>query len=157
MSKYDYPHIYKKGKILRIKKLGLNDEVSGPKYTFRSTRPTLQNIVNHCNNMNQILANYWFKLSKLLSYFGLQKDLSDELRKDKSRWNGFKEEFSPLLKKGNSSQKVSNSHDVILEYLNDIDNKLPSNLVIEKGLELIITDFDGKLEEIRQSIKQVVG
>lgn len=30
-------------------------------------------------------------------------------------------------------------------------------MVTEKGLELIIADFDDKLEEIRRSIKQVVG
>lgn len=59
------------------------------------------------------------------------------------------------FKEGDSSQKINNSHDIILEYLNDIDNKLPPNRVTENGLELIIADFNDKLEKSNNPLNKL--
>lgn len=59
------------------------------------------------------------------------------------------------FKEEDSSQKINNSHDIILEYLNDIDNKLPPNRVTENGLELIIADFNDKLEKSNNPLNKL--
>lgn len=54
-NKIDYPHFYKKGKPVRLKTL--DDNTEKKEYVFSTTGKTgIQTIVNHCNNLNQIVA-----------------------------------------------------------------------------------------------------
>ncbi|GKA16606.1 hypothetical protein Tco_0696353 [Tanacetum coccineum] len=85
-----YPHIYKKGKILNFKKLDEGIDPTSRKYVFSTANPSVANVINSTNNINQIVGRNWIGISKLLSYFGLSKDQSEKSSKPKvSTFNKF--------------------------------------------------------------------
>ncbi|GKA20043.1 reverse transcriptase domain-containing protein [Tanacetum coccineum] len=60
------------------------------KYVFSTANPSVANVINSTNNINQIVGRNWIGISKILSYFGLSKDQSEKSSKPKvSTFNKF--------------------------------------------------------------------
>lgn len=151
----DFPHLYKKGKLLKFKSL---DDNKKPRfYLFSSRLPNLQKITNQTNNINQIVGRCWYKLAKLLSYFGIEKDCSNTLRKKASPWNKFFTDLNIYIPEESPSE-ITNSQklDVLIQSLSTIEKQIQL-LIIEHRLEELIKDFDEKITTIKDSIKQLVG
>lgn len=144
-SYLDYPHIYKKGKILKFKNLDNPKTVRN--YLFSSGNTSLQKLANHANNINQIIARCWLKLAKINSYFGLEKDESNKLSKKQSPWNKFLTDVKSVLKEGGSGKdetsKILKEIENLNKRLSEIEEKLKPTSEGEekvlKGLETIQT------------------
>ncbi|AAM53125.1 ORFII [Mirabilis mosaic virus] len=158
------PHIYKKDKYVRLKPL---EPTSSKKrrYIFASNDETssIKTIAAHCNNLNTIVAKNWLKLSKLLSYLGLEKDESEAYSKNKVPFGNF---FTKLRasKVGEDKEKTANLLPTLQEMssrigkISEETKKLAENdVVTNKQLETIIKDFDRRLSEIQNSVKAIVG
>jgi hypothetical protein len=153
-NKIDFPHIYKKGKILKFKSLDPQNEKT---YLFSSSKPDIQKLVNHTNNLNQITARCWLKMAKLLSYFGLEKDISDPLSK-KTSWNLFKTDLSSLIEEKDERYKfLLQKQLATFEVLEEINLKLRPDLVTELNLQESIKILDEKIEKTYVLLKQVIG
>ena len=114
-------------------------------------------MVNHTNNLNQITARCWLKMAKLLSYFGLEKDISDCLSK-KTTWNLFKTDLSSLIEEKDERYKLLlQKHLATFEVLEEINSRIRPDLVTEKKLEDSIKSLDEKIEKTYVLLKQVLG
>lgn len=152
-SYLDYPHIYKKGKILKFKNLDTPKTVRN--YLFSSGNTSLQKLANHANNINQIVARCWLKLAKLNSYLGLEQDVSNKLSKKPSPWNKFLTDIKSTLKEGGNSKDNERLSKILIELenlnkkINEIEEKLkPTSEGEEKvlaGLDKIQTYLKGML------------
>ncbi|CAA29524.1 unnamed protein product [Figwort mosaic virus] len=158
----DFPHVYKKNKVLKLKPLDLSKNPRS--YYFSSQNGSIQAIINHCNNINQITARNWLKLSKVLSYFGLEKDTSDSISKNKSPFNRFLKDISHIFREGEGSTKKASELGEILEKIKNLDLKIenlnkriPDNLVTKALIKELVKDFDERLTEVRDDIKKVIG
>nr|WNH14476.1 insect transmission protein factor [Physostegia virginiana caulimovirus 2] len=161
---YKSPHIYKKKSVLKLKPL---DKEKPRTYLFASEHGGLQAVVNHCNNINQIVARNWLKLSKLLSYMGLEKDISESLSKNKVPFNRFFEDISNSKRKGDGGAKTTNKNEnfdkifkkleLIVNKINQIEKKIPTDVVTTPIVKELVEDFDKRLTEVRNDIKQVIG
>lgn len=96
-----HPHIYKKGKVLNLKKLSDGTEPTNKRYTFGGTTGSLTTVMNSCNNLNQITGRGLLGIYKLLSYFGLSRDPSIQLSKEKNIYG----QFSNFLEGGDKRAK----------------------------------------------------
>ncbi|ACB69770.1 aphid transmission factor [Eupatorium vein clearing virus] len=152
-----YPHIYKKGLIYEFKSL---DDKSNPRrYTFSSDENSagLKPIIRHLNNINQITARNWLKLTKLLAYLGLEKDKTNGLSKKPSPWDQLLKDIEKIFHRSSSSK--GNDQTKLLEKLEEISHKLPKaeNLVTREELSGIIKSFHEELKEVKSMIKSVIG
>ena len=99
MSMIDLPHIYKKGKALRLK--NLDDPTQKKEYAFSSSgKVGVQTLANLCNNINQIVARCWLNTLKINHYFVIQKDISRDISKNNKPFNQFKKDLIALQKGG---------------------------------------------------------
>lgn len=173
------PHIYKKGSILKFKKLNEGIDRTNRVYTFSSNSSTISAVNNQCNNINQVLGRNYLGTAKLLSYFGLSKDPSEELSKEPSIFKKFFKDFkdSPSSSKegGDISKVLKNLQDLIEkqdskvknleEKLDQLLKRTPEQVVKEVKEDLTNKfkdilrkdDLENKLKEIKDLLKQIIG
>lgn len=147
-----HPHVYKKGEILNLKKLDEGTQKKERKYFFSSNTGSITAVINSCNNINQIVGRNWLHLSKLLSYFGLSKDISEKLSKKGTPTN-FKKFFSDFKRGGDTDKDLAEIKKILQEHskkLLEIEEKLKPN---KQGEEQILK----KLEEVNQGIRTAIG
>lgn len=170
MSKIDFPHFYKKGKPVKIK--NLDDTTEKKEYIFSTSgKAGIQTIVNHCNNLNQIVARCLLKTSKISHYFGITKDICIDISKNKKPFNQFKtdlaffvkNDFKRLIeiieKQNNLTIKLTQSidqHSILLE------KSLKNNQFVEEvakkaNIEGILKESDLKITNIQDQLKQLIG
>lgn len=149
-----YPHIYKKDKYVKLKSLEPKTS-KHRQYVFAADndKSNISSIAKHCNNINQVVARNWLKLSKLLSYLGLEKDESDNFSKKKSPFNHF---FKDLLQIQGEKEEKTNL--IALEEISKRLEKLAANDVVTNAqLKTIVKDFDERLTQIQDSVKAIIG
>lgn len=132
MSLTEFPHIYKKEQILRLKPLAkLNNE---RKFYFNSLKGTIPSIVYHCNNINEIVGRCFLGIAKLNSFFGLSRDPSDKMSVSKSPsvWN----QARTIFKSGGGNGE---KHKELVKLL---EKALQDQKILEK-----------KLDDLRQEVK----
>nr|WNO44309.1 Aphid transmission factor protein [Dahlia common mosaic virus] len=155
------PHIYKKNRYVKLK--SLEPGTKNRRYTFASDndKSNISSIARHCNNLNQIVARNWLKLSKLTSYLGLEKDESEPFSKNKETFNKFFKDLSKTFKEGGDDKEKQPNLLPVLEELSNrlgkLDTKIPKDLVTKSELEVLIKDFDKRLEKIQDNIKAIIG
>ena len=176
MSKIDFPHFYKKGKIVKIKTL--DDNTEKKEYVFSTTtgKSGVQTIISHCNNLNQIVARCLLQTSKITQYFGISKDISMNVSKNKIQFNQFK----TVLAASTKNDVVKKDFEKLFETI-EIQNKLTSKLtqsmdkhsaLLEKSLknnlfveeiarranmESILKETDLKVSSMQEQIRQLIG
>ncbi|KAI3702108.1 hypothetical protein L6452_27798 [Arctium lappa] len=92
------PHIFKKGKILKLKSLHSTSSTLPPRtYFFSLDKGNVPGAVNLLNNLNEICSRNWLKLSKLNHFFGIQKDFSARLSKNKEPFDQFFNQLNDLF------------------------------------------------------------
>lgn len=146
-----HPHVYKKGKVLNLKKLDEGTFQNSRKYCFSTNIGSLTTVINSLNNLNQITGRNWLNLSKLLSYFGLSKDISEKLSK-KGNPSNFRKFFSDF-KGGESTKDLAEIKRILQENikrLEAIEEKLKPK---SEGEQEVLQ----KLEDIHKGLKQVLG
>lgn len=166
-----FPHIYKKGSPFRFSNLDVK-KGSNKKYFFSSaTGSSLTTIVNHCNNLNQVLARVWLKMSKWNHYIGLQKDPINRSPwtkgVNKVAFGDYWNKLRSILKEGGSgSSKPDDKSKDDLETitkmvreiqgrLRDLDNRLPREYVTKKDVTDVMTDYSKQLTDIKAKLDQV--
>nr|KAJ0196217.1 hypothetical protein LSAT_V11C700385100 [Lactuca sativa] len=84
-------------KTVKIKTL--DDNTEKKEYVFSTSgKAGVQTIVNHCNNLNQIIARCLLKTSKISHYLGISKDISTDISKNKIPFNQFKNDLAFMVK-----------------------------------------------------------
>lgn len=145
-----HPHIYKKGKLLNFKKLDEGINPTDRKYVFSTASPSIPNIINSLNNVNQIVGRNWLGISKLLSYFGLSKDQSEKISKSKVFNNFWKNDLSrcfSLLKDINA--KVERL-EASIKNLESLSNEL-------QVTKSEIHNFTTAVGKIHEQLNRVIG
>lgn len=161
------PHIYKKGRILKFKKLNEGVDRTNRKYLFSSTSSGIASVNNHCNNINQVVARNFLQLAKLLSYFGLSKDPSEDFSKDPSVFKKFFKDFplSTFKRGGDKENKAKVLEDLKslierqnskLEDLEQKINDLKDNSAKE-NVEELKQDLKKRLDHIDENLKKIIG
>nr|KAJ0192040.1 hypothetical protein LSAT_V11C800453940 [Lactuca sativa] len=85
------------GKTVKIKTLDDNTEKKEDVFST-SGKVGVQTIINHCNNLNQIIARCLLKTSKISHYPGISKDISTDISKNKIPFNQFKNDLAFMVK-----------------------------------------------------------
>nr|AHA91314.1 aphid transmission protein [Cauliflower mosaic virus] len=156
MSITGQPHVYKKDTIIRLKPLSLNS--NNRSYVFSSSKGNIQNIINHLNNLNEIVGRSLLGIWKINSYFGLSKDPSESKSKNPSVFNTAKTifksggvDYSSQLKEIKSLLEAQNTRIKSLEKaIQSLDNKIePEPLTKEEVKEL--------KESIKEGLKNIIG
>ena len=145
-----HPHIYKKGKLLNLKKLDEGINPTERKYVFSTANPSIPNIINSINNVNQIAGRNWLGISKFLSYFGLSKDQSEKTSKSKvfnNFWENDLSRYFILLK--NINVKVDRL-EVSIKNLENLANEL-------QVTKSEIHKFTTALNKIHEQLNRVIG
>ncbi|QED42842.1 putative aphid transmission protein [Isatis caulimovirus A] len=153
------PHIYKKGTtIIKLKPLAIR---SDKLYFFNSTKGSIQSIINHLNNVNEVCGRILLGIWKINSFFGLSKDPSESSSKSPSVFNTAKTIFksggvdnTALLKEIKSLLESQNSRIKNLENnLKAIDAKIePEPLTKDEVKEL-----KDSIQFIRDKLKDIIG
>lgn len=172
------PHIYKKGKILNLKRLSEEVEQDLKNYTFSSHPGSarITTIIASTNNLNQITGRILLGVYKMLSYFGLSKDPSEKFSKAPSYFGKYCTTY--FQRGGSSGSSSSNRLEEIKNLINEINNKAMNLLVknneeIKKLTEQIdklsknkheipisrkeVVDFTSKLIEIEDYLRKILG
>nr|AGT42074.1 aphid transmission protein [Cauliflower mosaic virus]BAO53257.1 aphid transmission protein [Cauliflower mosaic virus] len=156
MSITGQPHVYKKDTIIRLKPLSLNS--NNRSYVFSSSKGNIQNIINHLNNLNEIVGRSLLGIWKINSYFGLSKDPSESKSKNPSVFNTAKTifknggvDYSSQLKEIKSLLEAQNTRIKNLEKaIQSLENKIePEPLTKEEVKEL--------KESIKEGLKNIIG
>lgn len=160
------PHIYKKGRILKFKKLNEGIDRSNRRYLFTSNGSGIASVIHHCNNLNQIVGRNFLGIAKLLSYFGLSKDPSEEFSKNSSIFNKFSKDH-PSSSRGDSQSSDLKDLKNLLERQNsrilDLEKKIDSlakdldKNVAKSDIENLNSDLRKQLKEIDESLKKILG
>lgn len=172
-----HPHIYKKGKVLNLKRLS---EVEGQElknYTFSSHPGSarITTIIASTNNLNQITGRILLGVYKMLSYFGLSKDPSEKFSKASSLFGKY---GTTYFQRGGSGSSSSSRLEDIKNLVNEINNKA-MNLLVKNNEEIKmlteqveklsnnkhdipisrkeVLDFTSKLIEIEEYLKKILG
>nr|WNO44367.1 Aphid transmission factor protein [Dahlia mosaic virus] len=160
------PHIYKKDKYVKLKSL---EPVSSKQrqYYFATDdkKSNIKSIAAHCNNLNVVVAKNWLKLSKLLSYLGLEKDESEAYSKNKLPFGQFFKDLTKSFQEGGDNKEEKTN---LLPTLQEMSNRIgkiseetkklaEQDTVTNKQLEAMVKDFDKRLKEIQDSVKAIVG
>ncbi|AFP95347.1 aphid transmission factor [Soybean Putnam virus] len=162
------PHIYKKGRILKFKKLNEGIDRTNRKYLFSSHGSGIQTVVNHCNNLNQVVARNFLQLAKLLSYFGLSKDPSEDYSKDPSVFKRFFKDLpSTSFKKGGDKkdkneilEKLTSLIEKQGTKLRDLESKIDNfvkNDASKDDIKDLRIDVRRRLDSIDESLKKIIG
>lgn len=152
------PHIYKKGKWIKLPKLNEGPDRFHREYLFSGTSTNVATAVKACNNLNQIVARNYLILKKLLSYLGINRDNTEKFSKpNKSVFNHFWEKLSHTSRRGeliNLGKKL----DSINERLGKIEEKLervkPHEIPINRDEVL---NFTNQLKAISEILKDIKG
>nr|AAD37338.1 aphid transmission helper factor [Cauliflower mosaic virus]AAU20338.1 aphid transmission protein [Cauliflower mosaic virus]AAZ95255.1 aphid transmission protein [Cauliflower mosaic virus]AAZ95264.1 aphid transmission protein [Cauliflower mosaic virus]ABY66556.1 aphid transmission protein [Cauliflower mosaic virus] len=159
MSITGQPHVYKKDTIIRLKPLSLNS--NNRSYVFSSSKGNIQNIINHLNNLNEIVGRSLLGIWKINSYFGLSKDPSESKSKNPSVFNTAKTifksggvDYSSQLKEIKSLLEAQNTRIKNLEKaIQSLDNKIePEPLTKEEVKEL-----KESINSIKEGLKNIIG
>nr|AFI61739.1 aphid transmission factor - helper component [Cauliflower mosaic virus] len=159
MSITGQPHVYKKDTIIRLKPLSLNS--NNRSYVFSSSKGNIQNIINHLNNLNEIVGRSLLGIWKINSYFGLSKDPSESKSKNPSVFNTAKTifksggvDYSSQLKEIKSLLEAQNTRIKNLEKaVQALDNKIePEPLTKEEVKEL-----KESINSIKEGLKNIIG
>nr|BAO53362.1 aphid transmission protein [Cauliflower mosaic virus] len=159
MSITGQPHVYKKDTIIRLKPLSLNS--NNRTYVFSSSKGNIQNIINHLNNLNEIVGRSLLGIWKINSYFGLSKDPSESKSKNPSVFNTAKTifksggvDYSSQLKEIKSLLEAQNTRIKNLENaIQSLDNKIkPEPLTKEEVKEL-----KESINSIKEGLKNIIG
>ena len=174
-DKIDFPHFYKKGKLVKFKTLDENTERK--EYIFSTSgKAGIQKLINHCNNLNQIVARNFLKTSKLSHYFGISKDISTNFSKNKIPFNQFKsdlasfdknsfakkdfEKFFEIIEKQNKLiVKLTLSidkHSILLESTLK-NNQFVEEVAKKANFEGILKETNLKITDIQDQLKQLIG
>ena len=173
-DKIESPHFYKKGKLVKIK--NLDNSTEKKEYIFSTEKPSIPAIIHHCNNLNQMVARCLLKTSKIGHYFGITKDISKDISKNKKPFNQFNNDLASLVKnefcKNNFEKlfeiiekqnkltiKLGNTiekHSILLE------NCLKNNQFVEKVakeavIEGILKETNLKINNIQDQLKRMIG
>ena len=176
MSKINFPHFYKKGKIVKIKTLDEDTEKKEYVFSAPAAKSGVQTIINHCNNLNQIVARCLLQTSKMTHYFGISKDISMNVSKNKIHFNQFKtilaantkndfvkKDLEKLFETIETQNKLTlkltqtiEKHSILLE------KTLKNNLFIEEHLkrvnmENILKETDAKIGSVQELLKVLIG
>nr|BAO53453.1 aphid transmission protein [Cauliflower mosaic virus] len=159
MSITGQPHVYKKDTIIRLKPLSLNS--NNRSYVFSSSKGNIQNIINHLNNLNEIVGRSLLGIWKINSYFGLSKDPSESKSKNPSVFNTAKTifksggvDYSSQLKEIKSLLEAQNTRIKNLEKaIQSLDDKIePEPLTKEEVKEL-----KESINSIKEGLKNIIG
>ena len=159
MSITGQPHVYKKDTIIRLKPLSLNS--NNRSYVFSSSKGNIQNIINHLNNLNEIVGRSLLGIWKINSYFGLSKDPSESKSKNASVFSTAKTifksggvDYSSQLKEIKSLLEAQNTRIKSLEKaVQALDNKIePEPLTKEEVKEL-----KESINSIKEGLKNIIG
>lgn len=126
----EFPHIYKKGQIFKLKRL--TGSTTERRFLFGSLQGTLPGVIRHCNNLNEITSRCLLGIWKLNSFFGISRDPTDK----------------PNVSKG---QSVYNKARIIFKGGGDREF-----LIIKEELENLLQNQESlaqKLEEINSRIE----
>ncbi|ALD49087.1 ORF2 [Atractylodes mild mottle virus] len=157
------PHIYKKGKILTFKKLNEGIDRTDRTYLFSSKSSGIAAVNNHCNNINQILGRTYLGTAKLLSYFGLSKDPSEDFSKEPSV---FKKFFKDIPSSSNEGENVEKTLDNLKDLIEKQNSKLKNleekidqlaKQTPEKAVNDLRDNLKKNLEEINDNLKKILG
>ncbi len=169
----DFPHFYKKGKYVKIKTLDNTTEKK--EYVFSTSgKVGIQTVVNHCNNLNQIVARCLLKTSKINQYFGISKDISANISKNKIPFNQFKTDLAFVVKNNkNDSEKlfelIEKQNMLTVKLTQSIDkhstlleNTLKNNQFVEEvarraNIEGVLKETNLKITGIQEQLKQLIG
>nr|AGT42102.1 aphid transmission protein [Cauliflower mosaic virus]BAO53250.1 aphid transmission protein [Cauliflower mosaic virus] len=152
MSITGQPHVCKKDTIIRLKPLSLNS--NNRSYVFSSSKGNIQNIINHLNNLNEIVGRSLLGIWKINSYFGLSKDPSESKSKNPSVFNTAKTifksggvDYSSQLKEIKSLLEAQNTR------IQSLENKIePEPLTKEEVKEL-----KESINSIKEGLKNIIG
>jgi len=173
-DKIDFPHFYKKGKLVKIRNLDKSTEKK--EYIFSTGKTGIQTIINQCNNINQIVARCLLTTSKLSHYFGITKDISNDISKNQIPFNQFNSDLASFVK----NDFVKNDFEKIYEIIEKqnkltiklgntiekhsilLENCLKNNQFVEKVakeaiIEEIIKETNLKINKIQDQLKQMIG
>ena len=156
------PYIYKKGKVIHFKKLD-NEDCSNTRYLFRSATPASLTSISHLgNNLNQVTGRCLLGIQKLLSYFGLSKDPSEQFSKNNSVFKNFNSNFER-----GENRAYENLEELKRELLWTQNEKLDFleekiNFLSQKRDLIPITrdevlDFTSKLNNIEEHLRKILG
>ena len=171
----DFPHFYKKGKYVKIKTL--DDNIERKEYVFSTSgKAGIQTVVNHCNNLNQIVARCLLKTSKINQYFGISKDISTNISKNKIPFNQFKTDLASVVKNNfvkNDFEKlfelIEKQNRLTIKLTQSIDkhstlleNTLKNNQFVEEvarraNIEGVLKETNLKITNIQEQLKQLIG
>lgn len=150
------PHIYKKGQILKLKKLNEGLDRTNRKYLFSSSGSGITSVINHCNNLNQIVGRNFLGISKLLHYFGISKDPSEKLSKGPTAFNQFSKDYPSLKQGGEDNTKVLKELKTLFENLNSKIKNLEEKIDSLKKTDGN-NDLSKQLKNIEESLKKILG
>nr|BCW03858.1 aphid transmission protein [Cauliflower mosaic virus] len=159
MSVTSQPHVYKKDTIIRLKPLSINS--TNKTYVFSSSKGNIQNIINHLNNLNEVVGRCLIGIWKFNSYFGLSKDPSESKSKNPSVFNTAKTifksggvDYTSQLKEIKSLLETQNNKIKNLEMaIQSIDKKIePEPLTKEEVKEL-----KESIHSIKEGLKNIIG
>ena len=173
------PHIYKKGKILMVRRLneGLGKEPKNFTFSSLPGNARITTIIASTNNLNQITGRILLGVYKLLSYFGLSKDPSDKFSKGPSVFGKYcatyfyRSESNPTSSNRNKVEEMKN---LLIEHNAKILNLLSkNNEEVKKLAEEVkrlcdnkhdipisrkeVLDFTSKLGEIEEYLRKILG
>jgi Aphid transmission protein len=170
-NKNDFPHFYKKGKFVRIKTL--DDDTEKKEYIFSTTagKAGVKTIIQHCNNLNQIIARCFLNTSKIGHYFGISKDISLNFSKNKKPFNQFKNDLASLVigdfekifeviqEQNKLTAKLTQSLDTHSILLNKTlkNNQFVEEVAKKTNIEAICKESNLKIISIQDQLKQLIG
>ena len=175
MNKIEFPHFYKKGKPVKIK--NLDDKTEKKEYVFSTSgKGGIQTIINHCNNLNQITARCYLTTSKISHYFGITKDISENISKNKIPYNQFnndlasfvkndfvKKDFEKLFEIIEKQNKLTiklghtiEKHTILLEN-SAKNNQFVEEVARKANIEGILKETNLKIANIQDQLKQLIG
>ena len=172
MSKIEVPHIFKKGKPLKLK--NLDDPTQKKEYLFSTEKVGVHSIGSLCNNMNQILARCWLNTIKINHYFGISKDVSKDISKNKTPFGQFKKDII-LFKNDNDtiekltkqleklSSQLKDQNEIIQKIYNKTEhNRQTLDILLKDVAEKIVfqdlvNDFQRRIKDVQNQLKQLIG
>nr|KAJ0222775.1 hypothetical protein LSAT_V11C200099180 [Lactuca sativa] len=162
-------------KTVKIKTL--DDNTEKKEYVFSTSgKAGVQTIVNHCNNLNQIIARCLLKTSKISHYLGISKDISTDISKNKIPFNQFKNDLAFMVKNNLDKKDFEKFFEVIekqnkltIKLTQSIDkhsilleSSLKNNQFVEEvakkaNIEGTLKETNIKITNIHDQLKQLIG
>nr|QVW10193.1 putative aphid transmission factor [Atractylodes mild mottle virus] len=157
------PQFFKKGKILTFKKLNEGIGRTERTYFFSPKIPGIAAGKKPGNNINQILGRTYLGTAKLLSYFGLSKDPSEDFSKEPSV---FKKFFKDIPSSSNEGENIEKTLDNLKDLIEKQNSKIKTleekiDQLAKQTPEKVVNDLRDNLkknlEEINDNLKKILG